>query len=58
MKYVLVQETENPDNTWFYVMDDTLLNLIKIVDHSCNEVQSIPPHQVIDTDPTLPICAQ
>jgi len=58
MRYVLVEETQNPDNTWFYIMDDNLSNVIKIIDHNCNEVPELPPHQVIDTDPTLPICAQ
>jgi hypothetical protein len=57
MKYVLVQETGNPDNTWFYVMDDTLSNVVKIVDHDCNEVPELPCHEVIDANPTLPICA-
>lgn len=55
MRYILVQESGNPDNTWFYIMDDTLSNVIKIVDHDCNEVPELPPHQVIDTNPTLPI---
>ena len=58
MKYVLVQQTDNPDNTWYYIMDDTLSNVIKIIDMDCNEVQGIPPHQVVDINPSLPICAQ
>ena len=58
MKYVLVQETGNPENTWFYIMDDSLGNVLQIVDMDCNEVESIPPHEVIDANPPLPICAQ
>jgi len=39
-------------------MDDSLGNVLQIVDMNCNPVESIPPHQVIDANPPLPICAQ
>ena len=58
MRYILVQETENPNNTWYYVMDDTLSNLIKIIDMDCNEVHQIPPHNLLDLNPPIPICVQ
>ena len=58
MRYVLVQETTNPENQWYYIMDDSLGNVLQIVDTNCNPVESIPPHQVIDANPPLPICAQ
>jgi hypothetical protein len=58
MKYVLVQETDNPENTWYYIMDDSLGNVLQIVDMNCNPVEVIPPHEVIDNNPPLPICAQ
>ena len=32
MRYVLVQETGNPENTWYYIMDDSLGNVLQIVD--------------------------
>ena len=58
MRYVLVQETGNPENQWYYIMDDSLGNVLQIVDMNCNPVESIPPHEVIDANPPLPICAQ
>ena len=57
MRYVLVQETTNPENQWYYIMDDSLGNVLQIVDTNCNPVESIPPHEVIDANPPLPICA-
>ena len=54
----MIQETGNPDNRMYYIMDDTLSNLIKVVDLDCNECTPPPNHFVVDGNPPLPLCAE
>lgn len=58
MKYVMIQDSNNPDIKMYYVMDDTMSNVIKVVDLDCNDCAPPIEHFVCDTNPPLPLCAQ
>jgi hypothetical protein len=58
MKYVMIQDLNNPDIKMYYVMDDTMSNLIKVVDLNCNECSPPMEHHIIDPNPPLPSCVE
>jgi len=58
MKYVLIQDSNNPDIQMYYVMDDTMSNVIKVVDLNCNDCAPPANHFVVDANPPLPPCAE
>jgi hypothetical protein len=58
MRYYLVQQEDHPENTWYYILDDSCLNVIKQIDMNCNEVTIGVPHFIVDTNPPLPPCAE
>jgi hypothetical protein len=56
MKYIKVVETENTNNYWYYEMNDTMQELIRIIDENCVEHQHIPPHHHVEVDVQPPSC--
>jgi hypothetical protein len=54
----MIQDSNNPDIQMYYVMDDTMSNVIKVVDLNCNDC--VPPsnHFIVDSNPPLPPCAE
>ena len=57
MRYMLIQDDENPEIQMYYVMEDNVNQLIKIVDLNCNECGAPAAHSIIDSNPPLPPCA-
>jgi len=58
MKYVMIQDSNNPDIQMYYVMDDAMSNVIKVVDLNCNDCAPPSNHFIVDSNPPLPLCAQ
>ena len=58
MKYVMIQDSNNPDIQMYYVMDDTMSNVLKVVDLDCNDCTPPSNHFVCDVNPSLPSCAE
>jgi hypothetical protein len=58
MKYVMIQDSNNPDIQMYYVMDDTMSNVIKVIDLNCNECSPPAEHFIVDKNPPLPFCAE
>lgn len=58
MKYLMIQDSNDPNIQMYYVMDDTMSNLLKVVDLDCNECTPPPNHFIVDSNPPLPPCAQ
>jgi hypothetical protein len=58
MRYVLMQGSDDPTIEFYYVMDDTLQNVIKIIDKDCNEIIPGMPHQTKEIDAQPPSCVQ
>lgn len=58
MRYMLIQDDLNPEIQMYYIMEDDINQLIKVVDLNCNECQPPTVHSIIDSNPPLPICAQ
>jgi hypothetical protein len=52
-----MQGVDNPEIEFYYVMNDTLQELIMIVDENCNEFQPGIPHTMREVD-VKPPCAQ
>lgn len=57
MRYILMQGIDNPEIEFYYVMNDTLQELIMIVDGECNEFQPGFSHTTKQVD-VKPPCAQ
>ena len=57
MKYVMIQDSNNPDVQMYYVMDDTMSTVLKVVDLNCNDCAPPSNHFVCDSNPPLPPCA-
>jgi hypothetical protein len=55
---MLIQDDTNPEIQMYYVMEDNINQLIKVVDMDCNECNPPESHSVIDNNPPLPPCAQ
>lgn len=58
MRYMLIQDDTNPEIQMYYVMEDNINQLIKVVDMDCNECNPPESHSIIDSNPPLPPCAQ
>ena len=58
MKYVMIQDSNNPDIQMYYVMDDTMSTVLKVVDLNCNECSPPSNHFIVDSNPPLPPCAE
>jgi len=58
MRYILIQDDDNPEIQMYYVMEDDVSQLIKVVDMNCNECGAPGAHSIIDTNPPLPPCAE
>lgn len=58
MRYVLMQGSDDLSIEFYYVMDDTLQNVVQIIDKDCNEVEPGVSHQIKQIDATPPPCAQ
>ena len=58
MRYMLIQDDTNPEIQMYYVMEDNVNQLIKVVDMNCNECNAPAAHSVIDNNPPLPPCAE
>lgn len=56
MRYYLVQQEGEPENTWYYELDDACQNVLRQLDMDCNTVSIHVPHFIIDTNPPLPPC--
>ena len=52
-----MQGIDNSEIQFYYVMNDTLQELIMVVDENCNEIQPDVSHTVKEID-TKPPCAQ
>jgi hypothetical protein len=57
MRYILMQGTDNPSIEFYYVMNDTLQELIQIIDKDCNVITPGISHQPKEYD-AIPPCAQ
>lgn len=57
MRYILMQGIDDPSIEFYYVMDDTLQNVIQIIDKDCNVITPGIPHQVKEND-VIPPCIQ
>jgi hypothetical protein len=55
---MLIQDDMNPEIQMYYVMEDGINQLIKVVDLNCNECGAPGAHSIIDTNPPLPPCAE
>ena len=58
MRYMLIQDDTNPEIQMYYVMEDNVNQLIKVVDMNCKECGAPAAHSVIDNNPPLPPCAE
>ena len=58
MRYMLIQDDTNPEVQMYYVMEDNVNQLIKVIDMNCNECNAPAAHSVIDNNPPLPPCAE
>jgi hypothetical protein len=58
MRYYLVQQEDNPENTWYYVIDESSSTVIKQLDMNCNEVTIGVPHFIIDANSPAPPCIE
>jgi hypothetical protein len=54
MRYVLMQGSDDPSIEFYYVMDDTLQNVIQVLDKNCNDIEPGVSHQIKEVDATLP----
>ena len=57
MRYILMQGSDDPTIEFYYVMNDTLQELIQIIDKDCNVITPGISHQVKEVDVILP-CIQ
>ena len=57
MRYILMQGTDDPSIEFYYVMNDTLQELIQVIDTDCNVITPGVPHQPKERDVTPP-CVQ
>lgn len=57
MRYILMQGVDNPEIEFYYVMNDTLQELIMIVDGECNEFEPGFSHNAKQVD-VKPPCAE
>jgi hypothetical protein len=53
-----MQGSDDPTIEFYYVMDDTLQNVIQIIDKDCNEFIPGMSHQTKQIDATPPPCVQ
>lgn len=53
-----MQGSDDLSIEFYYVMDDTLQNVVQIIDKDCNEVEPGVSHQIKQIDATPPPCAQ
>ena len=58
MRYMLIQDDENPEIQMYYVMENDINQLIKIVDLNCNDCAPPANHFIVDSNPPLPPCAE
>jgi hypothetical protein len=54
----MIQDSNNPDIQMYYVMDDTMSTVLKVVDLNCNDCAPPVNHFIVDVNPPLPPCAQ
>ena len=52
-----MQGIDDPSIEFYYVMDDTLQNVIQIIDKDCNEITPGVSHHVKEVD-VIPPCIQ
>jgi hypothetical protein len=57
MRYVLMQGSDDPSIEFYYIMDDTLQNVIQVIDKDCNVIIPGVTHHTKEIDVTPP-CAQ
>ena len=57
MRYVLMQGSDDPSIEFYYVMNDTLQEVIEVIDKECNVIVPGVPHQIKEID-VKPPCAQ
>lgn len=50
MRYVLMQGSDDPTIEFYYVMDDTLQNVIQVIDKDCNVITPGISHQTKEVD--------
>lgn len=58
MRYMLIQDDSDPTIQMYYVMEDDINQLIKVIDMNCQECLPPTAHSIIDSNPPLPPCAQ
>jgi hypothetical protein len=54
----MIQDSNNPDIQMYYVMDDAMSTVLKVVDLNCNDCAPPPNHFIVDGNPPLPPCAE
>ncbi len=57
MRYILMQGTDDPSIEFYYVMNDTLQELIQVIDKDCNVIEPGVSHQTKEHD-VIPPCTQ
>ena len=57
MRYVLMQGSDDPTIEFYYIMNDTLQELIQVIDKDCNVIIPGVSHQIKEID-VAPPCAQ
>ena len=58
MRYILMQGSDDPTIEFYYVMDDTLQNVIQVIDKECNVIVPGVSHQVKEYDVKPPCTEQ
>ena len=57
MRYLLMEGVDDPSVEFYYVMDDTLQNLIQVIDKDCNVIIPGVSHRTKQED-VAPPCTQ
>ena len=57
MRHILMQGIDDPNIEFYYVMNDTLQELIQVIDKDCNVITPGVSHQIKELD-VMPPCAQ
>ena len=57
MRYLLMEGIDDPSVEFYYVMDDTLQNLIQVIDKDCNVITPGVSHHTKQED-VAPPCVQ
>jgi hypothetical protein len=56
MRYILMQGSDDPSIEFYYVTDDTLQNVIQVIDKECNVIIPGVTHHTKEVD-VKPPCA-